>query len=186
MLQISDAQVTRLSRLIDQLLDVSRLREGRLALNAEALSLSDLVHDVLAQVKHDIEVADCAVVLHLEPGVCGIWDRLRIEQVLINLITNATKYAAGKPVEITLSRTPDTAVLMVKDQGIGIDKIDHQRIFERFERAVPIKNYGGLGLGLYISRQIVEIHGGSISVISELGQGATFKVELPLHSGRLE
>jgi signal transduction histidine kinase len=179
MLQISDSQVSRLSRLIDQLLDVSRLREGRLAINAEEVSLSELVRDVLRQVKHELEVADCQVSTHLDHSVIGTWDRLRIEQVVINLLVNAARYAAGKLIEITVTRESDKAVLRVQDHGMGIDKKDQARIFERFERAVPVQNYGGLGLGLYISRQIVELHGGSIRVESELGQGATFKVELP-------
>jgi signal transduction histidine kinase len=85
-------------------------------------------------------------------------------------------------VEIAVKQATDAALLTVKDHGIGIAEKDQARIFERFERAVPIKNYGGLGLGLYISRQIVELHGGSISVTSQLGQGSTFRVELPLRT----
>jgi signal transduction histidine kinase len=184
MLQISDSQVSRLSRLIDQLLDVSRMREGKLAINAEEVKLSELVHDVLRQVKHELDVAECAVVTHLDSTVIGMWDRLRIEQVVINLITNATRYAAGKPVKISVSHDADKAVLCVQDHGMGIDKKDQERIFERFERAVSVQNYGGLGLGLYISRQIVELHEGTIRVISEPGKGATFKVELPCLPGQ--
>jgi PAS domain S-box-containing protein len=180
MLQISDAQVNRLSRLIDQLLDVSRLREGRLDITVEEVILSQLIQDVLMQVRHELEHAECKVSLTLDSQVKGRWDRLRIEQVVINLISNAAKYAPGKTIEISVSRESDHAVISVKDFGIGIDKKDQKRIFERFERAVPIQNYGGLGLGLYISRQIVELHRGSICVESESGQGATFRVQLPL------
>lgn len=182
MLEISSSQVTRLSRFIDQLLDVSRLNEGRLSIQCEQARLSDIIRSVLEQLQHEIESSDCSVQLRLDDSIAGKWDRLRIEQVVVNLLTNAMKYAAGRPIQISTMHTDDNAVMMVRDQGIGIAKADHERIFGCYERAVPVANYGGLGLGLYISRQIVELHQGRIWVESEPGKGACFFVELPLSS----
>src|SRR5207237_650146 len=105
---------------------------------------------------------------------------LRIEQVLTNLISNALKYGDGKPVTIEVRAEGRAAQIVVRDRGIGISPENLGRIFGRFERAVSARNYGGLGLGLYITRQIVEAHGGSIGVESEQGQGSAFFVELPL------
>jgi signal transduction histidine kinase len=184
MLEISDAQVNRLARLIGQLLDVSRIREGRFIVEAQQVDLAETVYEVVEQLSHELEASECKVKLRLADNVLGHWDRLRIEQVMINLISNATKYAAGKPIEIEVRQDGDEAVLSVRDQGMGIAKEDQKRIFERFERAVPIKNYGGLGLGLYITREIVQLHQGSISVESSPGKGATFTVRLPLNRER--
>jgi signal transduction histidine kinase len=89
------------------------------------------------------------------------------------------KYGAGKPIEVTVAGAGDAATIAVQDHGIGISKVDLDRIFGRFERAVPARNYGGLGLGLYITRQLVEAHGGTIGVTSEPGAGTLFTVELP-------
>jgi len=127
-------------------------------------------------------ISECTVNLNLEPEAIGLFDPLRLEQVIINLVTNAMKYAAGKPIDITLRSAGQKARLEVKDQGIGIDPCDQERIFGRFERAVSLRNYGGLGLGLYISRQIVEFHEGRIFVESMPNDGARFIVDLPLCS----
>jgi PAS domain S-box-containing protein len=181
MLEISDSQVARLSRLVGQLLDVSRIGTGRFKMEPETVDLAHLVEDVLFQLRHEIEASECRVVLKLENNVRGIWDRIRIEQVLINLLTNATKYAAAKPIEIQIRGDEDRARLSVQDHGMGIAIEDQKRIFERFERAVSSKHFGGLGLGLFITKQIVEVHRGRISLESESGRGATFTVELPLN-----
>jgi signal transduction histidine kinase len=111
--------------------------------------------------------------------VRGFWDRLRMSQVVTNLLSNAVKYGAGKPVDVSFGPTPSGARLVVRDEGIGIDPADQRQIFERFERAVSSRNYGGLGLGLYIVKRIVEAHGGTIRVESTPGAGAAFAVELP-------
>jgi PAS domain S-box-containing protein len=179
MLEISSAQVSRLTRLISQLLDVSRLREGRLVLELEKVNLRELVQTVVEQLQHQFEMSDCKVILHLEDKIQASCDRLRIEQVLINLLTNSTKYAAGKPIEVYLAQDSRQITLSVKDNGIGVAPLDQKRIFERFERAVPARNFGGLVLGLYISREIVDLHKGTISVESETDRGAMFTVVLP-------
>jgi PAS domain S-box-containing protein len=179
MLKISEAQVTRLERLISQLLDVSRLRSGRLMLDVKPMRVADLVRRVLEQLQHAIELSECDLVVRLDEALVAPVDPLRFEQVLINLMTNAMKYAAGKRVEVTVSGSSGHVSVVVRDEGIGIRREDHERIFERFERAVSAMHYGGLGLGLYITRQIVELHSGTIRVESEPGKGARFTVEIP-------
>jgi signal transduction histidine kinase len=179
LIESSNRQVARLSRLIDDLLDVSRISSGRLTLNLEDVDLSTLVLEAVERVRSELVKANCTVELEVQPGTLGRWDRLRIEQIVFNLLTNAAKYGAGKPVKITVSGDAHKAVLMVQDFGIGISKDAQERIFNRFERAVSLRRFGGLGLGLYIARQIAEGHGGTISVESEPGLGATFTVQLP-------
>jgi signal transduction histidine kinase len=112
--------------------------------------------------------------------VAGEWDRHRLEQVFINLLTNALKYGEGKPVEVRLSAKGDKAVLEVEDHGVGIAPEDQRRIFDRFERLEATRHVSGLGLGLYIVREIVRAHGGDITVRSAVGEGSTFVVTLPL------
>ncbi len=115
-----------------------------------------------------------------KPAIVGNWDRLRVDQIVTNLLSNAIKYGAGKPIHVEVSVVEDRALLRVTDHGIGIDKVNQARIFERFERAVSSKHYGGFGLGLWIVRQIIQAHGGDISIQSRIGEGSTFIAELPL------
>lgn len=171
--------ILRLERLTDALLDVSRLTVGRLELGAEDVDLADLVRAVVDRMRPEIERARCRVSLQLSPGVVGRWDRARLEEVLRNLVANAIKYGADKPIEIEIEGDERVGRVSVQDHGIGIAAGDQARLFTRFERRVPVQNYGGFGLGLWIARQIVEGHGGTISVSSEPGEGARFTVELP-------
>lgn len=179
MLRASDAQVARLARLISQLLDVTRLSTGRLTLNTEEIDLGDLVGGVMDQMRYEIRAAEIPLSLDLAKGVRAQADRIRIEQVVINLLTNALKYGIGRPIRASVHVDGEWGRISIADHGIGIAPIDQKRIFERFERAVSPKYFGGLGLGLYISRQIVELHHGRILVESELGNGAVFHVLLP-------
>jgi signal transduction histidine kinase len=110
----------------------------------------------------------------------GSWDRLRVEQVLTNLLANAIRYGAGGPIDVTLKGEGGEAILEVTDHGPGVPERDLQRIFGRFERASSMRNYGGLGLGLYVARQIIEAHGGSISALNPATGGARFTIRLPL------
>ncbi|HET6345905.1 MAG TPA: GAF domain-containing sensor histidine kinase, partial [Myxococcota bacterium] len=173
------AQVTRLSQLVHELLDVSRIASGRMPVQPEWIDLAALVRDVVERCREEAERAGCALTLQAPAPVFGMWDKLRLDQVVTNLVMNAIKYGRTRPVGVAVELHRGRARLVVRDQGIGIDKAHHVRIFERFERAVSQRNYGGLGLGLWIARQIVEACGGRIRVISEVGQGATFTVDLP-------
>ncbi|HZH78603.1 MAG TPA: PAS domain-containing sensor histidine kinase, partial [Archangium sp.] len=173
-------QIDRLAKLVNSLLDVSRISANRLDFHLEEVDLGEVLQDALGQLKEELDRARCALRLRTDAGVLGRWDRLRLDQVVSNLLTNAIKYGPGRPVEVDLQRLGKSARLVVRDHGIGISAQDQERIFERFERAVSIQHYGGFGLGLWISRQIVEGLGGSIAVHSEPGMGSTFVVELPL------
>ena len=175
----TDVQMERISRLIEDMLDISRIANGRLDLQIEACDLSKLVHRILHQMEDHFASAGSSFQTHIQEGIVGDWDPFRLEQVVINLITNAIKYGNGKPVHVNLTRSTDDAILEIRDEGMGIAQENLERIFERFERAVSSKNISGLGLGLYISRQIAISHGGSISADSELGKGSTFTVTLP-------
>ncbi|WP_242346906.1 sensor histidine kinase [Anaeromyxobacter terrae] len=175
----AERQGQRLEKLVAALLDVSRIHMGKLDLDLEEVELGAVVTDALAQLED--EASQTGSTLSASgTAVRGAWDRLRLSQVVTNLLSNAVKYGAGKPVEVSYGPSATGALLVVRDQGIGIAAADQPQIFERFERAVSSRNYGGLGLGLYIVRRIVEAHGGTIRVESSPGKGSTFQVELPL------
>jgi signal transduction histidine kinase len=172
-------QMERLDYLIQGLLDASRIVTGRLELHPESTDLSGLTEEVAQRFAEEAHRADCKLHLSLQPDVVGVWDRLRLEQLITNLITNAIKYGRERPIDIGLEQSGDLALLWVRDRGIGIAPENHERIFGRFERAASQRNYGGLGLGLWIVRQILDAMGGTIRLESALGSGSTFIVELP-------
>jgi signal transduction histidine kinase len=176
----ADRQIERLTKLVDNLLDVSRITSGLFKLNPEVMDLTQFLNEIIEQYRPEMEKLGCELELNLAPSVIVNWDRLRIEQVIVNLITNAMKYGIGKPISIGLGTEREQAILTVRDHGIGIAERDRERIFERFERAVSSESYGGLGLGLYISKQIVIAHHGQIQVESVLGEGTTVIVKIPL------
>jgi PAS domain S-box-containing protein len=172
-------QTERLARLIDRLLDVSRIAQGRLEMAHEEFDLTALVLQVVEDFREPAAQARSPIELELAEKAEGSWDRLRIEQVLVNVLSNAVKYGAGKPIHVKLQTEGERVRLLIADRGIGVSPEDASRIFNRFQRAASIRHYGGLGLGLYITRHIVEAHGGTISVQSAVGEGSTFMIELP-------
>lgn len=170
----------RLGALIDELLDAGRITSGRMKLEREEVDLAALVRDTVGRMSEALARAGSEVTLLADTPMPGHWDRVRLEQVVGNLLSNAAKYGRGQPVEVRVEPGLEgRARLVVKDLGIGIAAEDQARVFERFERAVNGKQFHGLGLGLWISREIVESHGGHILVRSAPGEGSMFTVELP-------
>ncbi len=182
-LETVDRQVRRQTHLINDLLDVSRISAGRLKLQPEPMELSALAREVADRFEPELARAGSSLKLQLSPEAVGQWDKLRLDQVVTNLLSNAVKYGRGNPIQLTTEVVGDRARLSVQDGGIGIAAEDLARLFNRFERAVSERNYGGFGLGLWIARQIIEAMGGRIEVRSELGVGSTFTVELPRSQG---
>lgn len=173
-------QVNRLETLVSQLLDVSRIVAGRLQVNPEpGVDLAAVAQDVVERFSDAAARAGVTLDLVRHGTPVGRWDWLRLDQVLTNLVSNAIKYGAGKPVRVQIASEGEHAVITVQDQGIGVAREDQARIFDRFERAVSGQNYGGLGLGLWITREVVLAMNGTISVNSAPGQGAVFTVRLP-------
>lgn len=183
-LTVADRQISRLARLIDQLLDVSRISAGQFQVEMEEIDLAAIVQDVVIRFADDAARAGCEVRVRIDGPTVGHWDRVRIEQVLVNLFTNALKFGEGRPIDIELAGDGEQTRLRVRDYGIGIPPEAQERIFQRFERAASSREYGGLGLGLYITQRIIEAHGGRISLESTPGEGAAFTVVLPYCSRR--
>ena len=180
--QALSRQIGRLEGLVDQLLDVSRITAGKVVLAPERIDLGELVREVVDRFSPPSTEA-ATILVHVATAIEGSWDRLRLEQILTNLLSNAVKYGAGRPIAVEIGVTgpeADAEVwIAVRDRGIGMSAEDLGRVFGRFERAASTRNYGGLGLGLWIVRQVVEAMGGSISAESEPGHGSTFTVRLP-------
>ena len=181
--EIMVKQVERLNVLINDLIEVGKITAGRLELSRESIDLGELVRSVLARMQDAIRRSGSEVALHAGVPVVGAWDRHRLEAVVTHLVSNALKFGEGKSVEVTVEAAAERAILRVRDHGIGISQSDQRRIFERFERAVSERHYGGFGVGLWIVRQAVEANGGEVHVRSGDGGGSEFSVELPLRPG---
>ncbi|HEX5754326.1 MAG TPA: CHASE domain-containing protein [Archangium sp.] len=172
------AGVQRLARLISELMDMARITGGRFRIERTETDLGELVREVSERLEPEALRSGSQLRLSAGANLTGSWDGMRLEQVVTNLLDNAIKYGAGLPIDISVHRDGDWAVLEVVDHGIGIPPARLPRVFDRFERAVSDQQYTGLGLGLYISRQIVELHGGTIQVESQPGE-TRFTVRLP-------
>ncbi len=173
-------QIQSMVRLIDDMLDVSRIRSNRLSIRPTEVDLSVLLARVVGNLSNQAAAVSSSITLEASHGLTGVWDEFRIEQVVINLLTNALRYGKGSPVKITLAAVTEGVQIQVQDHGVGISEDNQKRIFEQFERVVGNDGTGGLGLGLYITRQLVEAHGGQISVKSRESEGTVFTVTLPL------
>lgn len=179
-LEIIDAASARLEGLIEELLDVSRTSVGQLAIELEEVDLATLVEGVVRDMGDEIARSGSTVEVHAEPDVRGRWDAVRLAQVVKNLLSNALKYGAQRPIHVSISHDDCLARLSVRDRGIGIAPEAQSRIFERFERLGPVRHHGGFGLGLWIVRQIAIAHGGDVTVVSRPDEGSEFVVVLPL------
>jgi signal transduction histidine kinase len=180
MMERDEQQIRNMVRLIEEMLDVSRMRRGMLSIAPRPSDLALVVRRVVESHSGHAQQAGCPLDISAPESLPGVWDEFRIEQVVANLLTNAMRYGGGRPVRVRVESARDQARLAVSDNGIGISPADQARIFNQFERAVDKTTAPGLGLGLFIARNIVEAHGGQIGVQSEPGKGSTFTVQLPL------
>lgn len=178
-------QVRRLEQLVTEMLDATRLQTNRLQLERAPADLVVIVRQVIDLLQPEEPPGARQVRLETISSLVGRWDAARLDQVFTNLLSNALKYGEGRPIDVEVAATDGRARLTVHDRGIGIAAGAIDRIFDAFERAVPVEAYAGLGLGLYIARKFVEMHNGSIAVSSDPG-GTTFTVELPLDCDVLE
>jgi len=169
-------------RQLDELRALSRNRTGKLSIRPARFDLAQLVGNVVESFAAQMESKGCVLQFEHPAPICGVWDEFRIEQVLANLLTNAMRYGAGQPVQVSVRENAPWACIEVRDRGIGINPQSLQRIFCQFERAEGSENSAGLGLGLFIAEQIVKAHAGRIEVESEEGQGALFRVWLPMEA----
>ncbi|MBS1962906.1 MAG: PAS domain S-box protein [Bdellovibrionales bacterium] len=172
-------QIGRMIRLIEDMLDVSRVSTGKLHIERKRFDLSALVREAADRFVEQFKAVGSPLEARIEDGIESFADEYRMDQVLSNLLTNAVKYGEGSPVTLGLESRPEGIRLFVEDRGPGIPPEDQTRVFERFERAVGDGHVSGLGLGLYIAKEIVEAFGGKLTLRSEVGRGSTFTVELP-------
>jgi two-component system OmpR family sensor kinase len=175
-----ERQTRSFARRATMLLNVSRFATGNFRVDCDVVSLSDVVSGVARDLAAEAESARCELRLSIEPGVVGTWDRVALEEITTNLMSNAIRYGAGCPIETSVTSTGEDATIEVRDHGGGISEVDRSRIFERFERAVvPRDSRPGFGLGLWITRQLLVAHRGEITVQSEPGVGSVFTASLP-------
>lgn len=181
LVNMADKQVNRLTRLVDDMLDITRIQNGKLSLNVEVVEFHLLVKEVTQNFQEEFRAAKCELHVRLDDDLFIAGDVYRLEQVIANLLSNALKYGKGCPVHVDAKLDSEHVILSIKDEGMGIAAENHERVFERFERAVSASSIGGLGLGLYISRQIVELHKGTIRIESAPGVGSNFILKFPVN-----
>ena len=179
LLGVVDRQSGRLAALVAEILDLSRVQLGTLHLGVASVNLGRVVREAANAMRDQIDRARCPLQLDLQDQVLGRWNVWALDRIVTNLLSNALKFGPGKPVVVTLRSDASTATVTVRDQGIGIPPVELPRVFDRFTRAVSSSHYGGLGLGLYVARELVKELSGSISVESVPGEGSTFNVQLP-------
>lgn len=175
----AERQLDRIQGVVNQLLDASRIDTGHFTLSLSPCDLSAVARAVTDRLSQQLADQGCTLELDLRGDLRGVWDCVRIEQVFVNLLTNAMRYGAGGAVRIQAQGDVKRVVFAVKDHGIGIAEVDHERIFHRLQRAVSADHFAGLGIGLYLCRKIMELHGGTIAVQSRPGAGAAFTAVLP-------
>lgn len=178
-LQTFCGHLERFVKMLDRILVVSRASGGRMALELESFDLAELVRQTCSSYENQIVSAKSSLLLQVPPILVGTWDRLRVEQIVNNLLSNAIRYGAGSAIEVELAADAGVVRLSVRDHGIGIAPHDQARIFERFQRATERRQTGGFGIGLWIVRESCRALQGTIEVASAPGEGAEFRVTLP-------
>jgi signal transduction histidine kinase len=184
LLSIIEREEHLLSHFVDELLDVARIRGGEIDYIYGSVDLVEVVHEVQHRLASELQRSGSALTLTAPSHLVGMWDRARLEQVALNLMGNAIKFGLGRAIDVRVECEGLTALLVVRDHGLGIPPDMRERIFQPFERAVSARHYGGLGLGLFIVQTIVKGLGGKVEVESEPGLGSVFKVTLPLTQPR--
>jgi signal transduction histidine kinase len=173
-------QLKKIIKTVDDLLHISQFQREKLELEYTTINLVPFIHEVVEISKQKIQ-HDCIIInIEAKKQVEGRWDAFRVEQLLVHLITNAVKFSEGKPITVVIDSNAKWTTIEIIDQGIGISPVDHQRVFQKFERAVSRHEFSGLGLGLFIASQMARAHGGHIKIESDLGKGSKFSVFLPL------
>lgn len=174
-------QLGRLTRLVNELLDVTQIASGKMSVHLEEVDLEKLIGYVCANFEIESIQKGSPITFEVKNSVTGNWDSNRLEQVITNLVSNAIKYGNSRPIEVTLSREGNTALIEICDHGLGIALEDQSRIFKRFERAIDNNpDIRGIGLGLFICKEIILHQGGDIQVESQVGEGSTFTMRLPI------
>lgn len=184
-LNVAHEQTRRLQLLIKDLLDFSLITRGKLDLQLKPSDLTEIVKNTTDRFSDHLEIANCSLKFESDGQIIGLWDQIRLEQALSNLLTNAIKYGEGSPIEVTIQKKDSSAQISVKDGGIGIDPSKQKLIFDRFQRGTKDSKFQGLGVGLFIVKQIIQAHGGKITVKSSAGQGSTFTIEIPIQHPQL-
>ncbi|HZH04812.1 MAG TPA: HAMP domain-containing sensor histidine kinase [Myxococcaceae bacterium] len=177
-IELMRRQVERLTTLSNGLLDLTAIKAGRMPLRLEDADVTDVVRLTVGRMEDQFQKVGCAIRLDLHPLATAVVDVSKLDQILVNLLSNAAKYGAGKPILVSVQAAREDVTVTVRDSGIGIAPEDLSRIFGKFERAVSHENFGGLGLGLFISRQLAEAMGATLSVASTLGEGSSFILQL--------
>lgn len=172
--------VLRLSRLVDDMLDVSRINTGKFNMSYEYFNLEDYIEEFLERATTGLPNFTKLTKISVNAPVIVRWDRFRIEQVILNLFTNAIRYGGNSAIHFTVTAGGGYAYIKVKDHGPGIPKKDHKKIFERYERVNHDRVKDGFGLGLYLCSEIIKNHQGLIKLESAVGEGATFELQIPL------
>lgn len=180
MLNQGQKSITQISRVVEEMLDIARISTGRFQLDKEEFAICSFISDLVERIRPSIEQGPNTIFFETENNIVGFWDKYRIEQVVMNLISNAAQYAKSSEIVVKLWKDGAHVKLSITDNGIGIGKEEHDKIFRRYERGESSKDYRGLGIGLYLVREIVLLHNGTIIIESELGKGSRFVVTLPL------
>ena len=181
-LQVAERQIDKLTELVDDLLDVSRIQSGKMSYYFEKMNFAEMFDDVVDRFAQQLASSKNDLKLYIDEKIEGYWDRTRLEQVMVNLISNAIKYAPGTPIVVFGRQSGNRVIVSIQDFGPGIPSDRQGLIFKRFERLGQSRSVGGLGLGLFISKEIINAHGGQIEMKSSADEGATFIVTLPLDS----